>query len=328
MNLQTKTILKNSQKRKGEDTKDKWYLALTKTGKHVPMKLRSDYRAAVSMKSRLHHESGEQVEERLHPNQQRRWNSSSSASLWDESGWNWNIQLGQKGDCFRRKVGWDPVGFQQAAVDFPSRHHRCKSTVGCGCGGGGGACGGARWLISRKVNGWRWRCWTQWSLPIGDRWTWTCALFFSQLVPRVSARAVCGDTAPCQDWWWRRQTHEDECRLHVLGPEVHCRRDDSSACDSRRRPGWLCWVPSLPKQLVNSWRGECWRFCLRLDACTETWSSIRTKNLLWYRLLRMWERDELLWEEVVGFVRRPRWGRLLQTVSRRGRPNQSASSCL
>ena len=66
-----------------------WYLTLNKAGKNWPMKLRSDFRAAVSMKNRLHHESGEQVEERLHPNQQRRWHSSSSASWWDKSGWNW-----------------------------------------------------------------------------------------------------------------------------------------------------------------------------------------------------------------------------------------------
>ena len=66
-----------------------WYLTLNKAGKNGPMKLRSDFKAAVSMKNRLHHESGEQVEERLHPNQQRRWHSSSSASWWDKSGWNW-----------------------------------------------------------------------------------------------------------------------------------------------------------------------------------------------------------------------------------------------
>ena len=36
------------------------------------MKLRSDFRAAVSMKSRPHHESGEQVEEPIHPGQPRR----------------------------------------------------------------------------------------------------------------------------------------------------------------------------------------------------------------------------------------------------------------
>ena len=35
--------------------------------------------------------------------------------------------------------------------------------------------------------------------------------------------------------------------------------------------------------------------------------------------------DELLWEEVVGFVRTPRWGRLLQTVFRRRRSNQCSS---
>ena len=67
----------------------KWYLTLNKAGKNGPMKLRSDFRAAVSMKNRLHHESGEQGEERLHPYQQRRWHSSSSTSWWDKSGWNW-----------------------------------------------------------------------------------------------------------------------------------------------------------------------------------------------------------------------------------------------
>ena len=36
------------------------------------MKLRSDYRAAVMMKNRLHHESGEPIEEPIHPGQQRR----------------------------------------------------------------------------------------------------------------------------------------------------------------------------------------------------------------------------------------------------------------
>ena len=33
-----------------------WYLTLNKAGKHGPMKLRSDFRAAVSVKNRLHHE--------------------------------------------------------------------------------------------------------------------------------------------------------------------------------------------------------------------------------------------------------------------------------
>ena len=66
-----------------------WFLTLNKQGKNGPMKLRSDFRAAVLMKNRLHHESGEQVEERLHQDQQRRWHSSSSASWWDKSDCNW-----------------------------------------------------------------------------------------------------------------------------------------------------------------------------------------------------------------------------------------------
>ena len=51
------------------------YLTLNKEGKNGPLKLRSDFRAAVLMKNRLHHESGEQIEDRLHPDQQRRWHS-------------------------------------------------------------------------------------------------------------------------------------------------------------------------------------------------------------------------------------------------------------
>ena len=66
-----------------------WYLTLNKEGKNGPMKLRSDFRAAVLMKNRLHHESGKQLEERLHPDQQRRWHSSSSTSWLDKSEWNW-----------------------------------------------------------------------------------------------------------------------------------------------------------------------------------------------------------------------------------------------
>ena len=66
-----------------------WYLTLNKAGKNGPMNLRSDFRAAVLMKNRLHRESGEQVEVRLHPHQQRRWHSSSSTLWWDKSEWNW-----------------------------------------------------------------------------------------------------------------------------------------------------------------------------------------------------------------------------------------------
>ena len=79
------------------------------------MKLRSDNRAAVMMKNRLHHESGEPIEEPIHPGQQRRirhgqevvpevylssarvdqhtgwqyWLSSPSSSWWYASEWIW-----------------------------------------------------------------------------------------------------------------------------------------------------------------------------------------------------------------------------------------------
>ena len=65
------------------------YLTLNKAGKNGPMKLRSDFRAAVSMKNRLHHESVEKVEEPIHPDQYRRWHPSSSTSWWNKSEWNW-----------------------------------------------------------------------------------------------------------------------------------------------------------------------------------------------------------------------------------------------
>ena len=56
-----------------------WYLTLNKSGKNGPMKLRSDFRAAV-VKSRLHHESGEQVEEHISPKQYSIWHPSPSTS--------------------------------------------------------------------------------------------------------------------------------------------------------------------------------------------------------------------------------------------------------
>ena len=57
-----------------------WYLTVNKSGKNGPMKLRSDFRAAVSIKNRLHRESGEQFEEPTAPEQYRRWHPSSSTS--------------------------------------------------------------------------------------------------------------------------------------------------------------------------------------------------------------------------------------------------------
>ena len=48
------------------------YLTLNKSGKNAPVRLRPDFRAAVSIKSRLHRESGEQVEEPTSPEQYRK----------------------------------------------------------------------------------------------------------------------------------------------------------------------------------------------------------------------------------------------------------------
>ena len=61
-----------------------WYLTLHKAGKNGLVKLRSDFRAAVSLKNRLHRESGEEIAEPISPQQYRRWHFSSSDS-WDTS---------------------------------------------------------------------------------------------------------------------------------------------------------------------------------------------------------------------------------------------------
>ena len=66
-----------------------WYLTLNKSGKNGPMKLRSDFPAAVFIKNRPHRESGAKVEEFSSPEQYRRWHPSSSTSWWDESERNW-----------------------------------------------------------------------------------------------------------------------------------------------------------------------------------------------------------------------------------------------
>ena len=68
-NLQEKIIHIDSLQRKRKNTKGPWYLTLNKSGKNGPMKLRSDFRAVVSMKNRKHHESGEQIEEPISPEQ-------------------------------------------------------------------------------------------------------------------------------------------------------------------------------------------------------------------------------------------------------------------
>ena len=66
-----------------------WYLTLNKSGKNERMRLRPDFRAAVSLKNRLFYESGEEVAEPISPARKRRWHSSSSDSWWDTSDWSW-----------------------------------------------------------------------------------------------------------------------------------------------------------------------------------------------------------------------------------------------
>ena len=54
-----------------------WYLILNKSGKNAPMRLRSDFRAAVTIKDRLHRESGEERAEPIPFQQCQRWHLSS-----------------------------------------------------------------------------------------------------------------------------------------------------------------------------------------------------------------------------------------------------------
>ena len=77
-----------------------WYLTLNNSGKHMPMIIRPDFRAAVSLKNRLHRGSGEQVAEPTSPGQYRRWHPSSSTSWWDKPAWHW------KGALFLKKKNW------------------------------------------------------------------------------------------------------------------------------------------------------------------------------------------------------------------------------
>ena len=62
------------------------YLTLNKSGKNAPMWLRSDFRAAVTIKNRLHRESGEERAEPIPFQQHQRWHPSSSNDSW----WNWD----------------------------------------------------------------------------------------------------------------------------------------------------------------------------------------------------------------------------------------------
>ena len=62
-------------------------IALNKSGRNAPMKLRSDFREAVTIVNRLHREFGEERPEPILFHQYQRWHSlSSSSSSW----WQWN----------------------------------------------------------------------------------------------------------------------------------------------------------------------------------------------------------------------------------------------
>ena len=63
-----------------ERYKKNWYISLNTSGRHAPMKLRSDFREALTKMHRLHRESGEERPAQIHPCQHQRWHSSSSSS--------------------------------------------------------------------------------------------------------------------------------------------------------------------------------------------------------------------------------------------------------
>ena len=62
-------------------------ISLNKSCKNAPMRLRSDFRTAVTIMNRLHRESGEERPEPIPFQQYQRWHSSSSSS---SSWWQWN----------------------------------------------------------------------------------------------------------------------------------------------------------------------------------------------------------------------------------------------
>ena len=79
-----------------------WYLTLNKLGKNAPMRLQSDFRAAVSLKKRLHRESGEEIAEPISPQQYRRWHSSSRDSWWTGT----RPKAGGAHDNFFKRMKW------------------------------------------------------------------------------------------------------------------------------------------------------------------------------------------------------------------------------
>ena len=65
---------------------NQWYFTLNKSGKNAPLRLRSDFRAAVTINNRLHRESGEERAEPIPFQQCQRWHPSSSSDSWS----NWD----------------------------------------------------------------------------------------------------------------------------------------------------------------------------------------------------------------------------------------------
>ena len=64
-----------------------WKITLNESGKNAPMRLRTDFRTAVTLMNRLQRESGEERPEQIPFHQYQRWHpSSSSSSSW----WNWD----------------------------------------------------------------------------------------------------------------------------------------------------------------------------------------------------------------------------------------------
>ena len=67
-----------------------WYISLislNKSGRNAPMKLRSDFREALTIMHRFHRESGEERPAPIPFYQYHKWHSSSSSSI---SWWQWN----------------------------------------------------------------------------------------------------------------------------------------------------------------------------------------------------------------------------------------------
>ena len=81
-----KSLLLSLSEEEFQRCQGQWYLTLNKSGKNAPMRLRSDFRAAVTIKNRLHRESGEERAEPIPFQQYQRWHPSSSSDSW----WNWD----------------------------------------------------------------------------------------------------------------------------------------------------------------------------------------------------------------------------------------------